>query len=171
MPRLDWARHPRPSLRFEALESRRPMASLLVTNVLDNGPGSLRQAILDANADSGPSTIGFAIPGPGFHKIVVPGGLPTITSTVDVDARTQPGYAGSPLVAIDGADSTAGPSDVGLDFREGSTGSSVEGLAIARFYGYGIEVFDQGGITLRGNDIGYDPSGTTPMPGNHIGIA
>ena len=34
----------------------------IVTNTQDSGPGSLRQAILDANAHAGPDDIEFAIP-------------------------------------------------------------------------------------------------------------
>ena len=43
---------------------------LLVVNTLDSGPGSLRQAILDANATpnvGGPDVIRFSIPGAGAH--------------------------------------------------------------------------------------------------------
>ena len=36
-----------------------------VTTANDSGPGSLRQAIIDANAIPGPNTITFAIPGSG----------------------------------------------------------------------------------------------------------
>src|SRR5262249_39269724 len=41
----------------------------VVTNTNDSGPGSLRQAILNANAASAPSAIAFAIPGAGTHTI------------------------------------------------------------------------------------------------------
>jgi hypothetical protein len=40
-----------------------------VTNTNDTGAGSLRQAILDANAAAGADTIVFAIPGSGVHTI------------------------------------------------------------------------------------------------------
>jgi hypothetical protein len=56
----------RPSKRranvIEALESRQLLASFVVTNILDSVTGSLRQAILSADAVSGPSTKGR---GPG----------------------------------------------------------------------------------------------------------
>jgi hypothetical protein len=44
-------------------------ASFTVTNINDSGSGSLRQAILDANATSGADTIDFNIPGvgPPYH--------------------------------------------------------------------------------------------------------
>jgi hypothetical protein len=40
-------------------------ATFTVTNTFDSGAGSLRQAILDANATFGNDDIAFAIPGPG----------------------------------------------------------------------------------------------------------
>ncbi len=40
-----------------------------VTNTDDSGPGSLRQAILDANANPGADLITFNIPGAGPHTI------------------------------------------------------------------------------------------------------
>lgn len=47
-------------------------ATFTVTDADDSGPGSLRQAILDANTTvngSGPDVIVFAIPGAGPHTI------------------------------------------------------------------------------------------------------
>jgi hypothetical protein len=48
--------------QFEALEPRLPLATLMVTNTNDTGAGSLRQAILDANAAGGADVIAFDIP-------------------------------------------------------------------------------------------------------------
>ena len=51
------ARHLRPLFRLrprlEAMEDRTLLSTFLVTNTADSGPGSLRQAILDSNADTG----------------------------------------------------------------------------------------------------------------------
>ena len=44
-------------------------ATFTVTNTSDSGAGSLRQAILDANANPGLDTIAFDIPGAGVHTI------------------------------------------------------------------------------------------------------
>src|SRR5262245_25610469 len=41
-----------------------------VTNTNDSGGGSLRQAILDANANAGPDVIDFNIPGGGPYVIL-----------------------------------------------------------------------------------------------------
>ena len=83
-----------------------PPNSFVVTNTLDSGPGSLRQAILDANATpnvGGPDLIRFAIPGSGAHTIQPLSPLPTITDPVVLDATTQPGYAGKPVIELDGS--------------------------------------------------------------------
>ena len=67
-------------------------ATLTVINANDNGAGSLRQAILDANLDSGLDTIVFQIPGGGVHTIAVLSALPTIAFPVVIDGTSQPGY-------------------------------------------------------------------------------
>ena len=67
-----------------------PLA-LLVTNTSDADAGSLRAAILAANANSGVTdTIGFAIPGPGPHSIALRTQLPVIDDPVIIDGTTQP---------------------------------------------------------------------------------
>lgn len=53
-------RRPRPSLQLELLEDRSVPAVFTVANTLDSGLGSLRQAILDANANPGDDVITFA---------------------------------------------------------------------------------------------------------------
>jgi hypothetical protein len=103
-------------LGFEALESRRLLATFQVTNTGDNlgvnpapnaGTGTLRQAIVDANADPSPGTdnIVFAIPAstapdlnvpvPGFDPstqdwtISLAGALPVITRAVSIDGYSE----------------------------------------------------------------------------------
>ena len=66
----------------------------VVDTTADSGPGSLRQAILDADAvTGGGNTIDFAIPGSGVQTIVPLSPLPAITTSVLIDGTTQPGYA------------------------------------------------------------------------------
>ena len=50
----------RPRLVFEALEDRTLLSLFMVTNLDDAGAGSLRDAILDANANAGADVIDFA---------------------------------------------------------------------------------------------------------------
>ena len=75
-----------------------------VTSTNDGGPGTLRQAILDANAlGAGPHTIAFNIApgGPQLIRPVTP--LPVLTAARTLlDATSQPGYAGVPIIEISG---------------------------------------------------------------------
>ena len=137
-------------------------------NTNDSGPGSLRQAILNANANAGPSgtdEITFDIPGPVPRTIHLLSPLPTITDLVTIDGTTQPGFAGTPIVELDG--SQAGPAADGLTLD--AAFATVKGLVINRFSGDGIHVIRQestnGFDTIEGNFIGTDVSGTT-APGN-----
>src|SRR5205807_1501123 len=68
-----------------------------VTNTNDSGPGSLRQTILDTNANPGLDTISFCIIGAGVHTISPTSALPTITDTVVIDGYTQPGASPNTL--------------------------------------------------------------------------
>jgi uncharacterized repeat protein (TIGR01451 family) len=143
-----------------------PLATFAVTNTSDDGPGSLRQAILDANANAGLDTINFSI-GTGLQTINVGSttsvALPAITSPVIIDGTTQPGYAGSPLIELNGT--SAGSSQNGLFITAGS--STIKGLAINRFDGLGIRL-ESGENVIEGNYIGTDVSGTVDL-GNRLG--
>ena len=70
----------------EWLEGRLLLIS--VTTTADDGPGSLRQLILDANARPGPDMISFAIPGaPGtVHTIRPLSPLPPLADATHLDA-------------------------------------------------------------------------------------
>ena len=63
----------------------------VVTNTNDAGAGSLRQAMIDANAASGKDGISFAIPGDGPHTIQPASPLPFITDPLVIDGYTQRG--------------------------------------------------------------------------------
>ena len=79
-----------------------------VINTDDSGAGSLRQAILDANALAGTDQINFNISGAGPFTITPLTALPTITDAVIVDGTTQPGYAGTPLIELIGTSAGVG---------------------------------------------------------------
>ena len=88
--------------RFAFLGFQQPAAAtttFTVTNINDAGTGSLRQAILEANANAGPDVINFSI-GFGPQRIVLTSLLPTITDPLTIDGTTQPGFAGAPLIEI-----------------------------------------------------------------------
>src|SRR5579884_577327 len=151
----------------EALEGRRLLTVFAVTNTNDSDSGSLRQAILDANANPGSDTIQFQIPGTGVHTIVPGSALPPITDPVVFDVTQEPGYAGKPLIELDGA--VAGTTGVnGLVISAGN--STVSGLIINRFSGEGLVLNTAGGDVVKGNYVGTDPSGEA-APGNADGVA
>ncbi len=150
-------------------------AVFTVTNTNDSGAGSLRQAILSANATPGADTIRFTIAGSGVHTIAPASALPTITGPVTINGATQAGYANaSPLIEISGASAPEGTN--GLDIAAG--GSTVRALAINRFRstlfsgegGIGILLGGGGGNTIIGCAIGTNPGGSAAL-GNAIGVA
>jgi hypothetical protein len=138
----------------------------VVTNTNDQGGGSLRQALLDANANAGADTISFNIPQPGVQTISPTSPLPEITDPVVINAATQPGYAGTPLIELDG--SQVGLSASGLKITCGS--SVVRGLAINRFAESGILLQTGGNNRIEGNFIGLDPMGTIARANKGGGI-
>ena len=101
----------------------------VVANTYDSGRGSLRQAILDVDATPGLDKITFDIPGTGVHTIAVLSALPTITTSVTIDGWSQPGFAGTPLIELDGA--SAGNA-TGLDIDQ-APDTTIRGLVINRF--------------------------------------
>jgi Tol biopolymer transport system component len=131
-----------------------PPTALVVTTEADDAdtppPGSLRRAILDANESLGADTITFAIPGDGVRQIDLVSPLPTITDSVTIDATTQPGWIGPPLVRVDGFGAGSGG---GLELA--ADGSTVRGLMLTNMPNMAINVLSDGN-TIAGNYIGTD---------------
>mgnify|MGYP001225631197 CR=1 FL=1 len=126
--------------------------NIIVTNTNDSGTGSLRAAIEAANAAPGTQIIGFNIPGPGPHTIVVTSSLlPPITGTSVVDGTTQPGYAGSPVIDI--------TSPIGRCFELAGEASVIRGLSISSCT-EGIRLGGTGRHKVLGNHIGTNTQGT-----------
>jgi len=140
-------------------------ATFTVTNTNDSGAGSLRQAILNANAAPGADTVRFAIPGGGVKTVSPTSELPAVTDAVVIDGYTQPGSSpntkdiGSsdavPLVELSGASAPANSAGLRID----ASGSAVRGLVINRWDDQGVDVGGSGN-TVSGNFEGTDASGT-----------
>ncbi len=149
-------------------------ATFTVTTTADSGPGSLRQAILDANAAPGADTIDFAVAG----TITPTSALPSITDTVTIDGYTAPGAMANtnpldqPIIAVVTVELDGnGGAGSGLSFSTGSSGSTVRGLAIHSFASVGIGFFGtSSGNTVEGNFIGTDASGTVAAGNGNDGI-
>src|SRR5438094_3912501 len=76
---------------IEILESRIALSTFIVLNTSDSGTGSLRKAVLDANAHAGADTIVFKLPAavaPAVNTILLTGGEMAITDKLTI---TGPG--------------------------------------------------------------------------------
>jgi VCBS repeat-containing protein len=145
------------------------IAALLANKGAD-GKISLREAITAANATvngpGGADVIAFNIAGGGVQTITLgTTALPGITDAIVIDGWTQPGYAGTPLIAINGIN--APNSADGLSITAG--GSTVRGLVIEDFGHYGIYMSTGGGNLIEGNYIGTNAAGTSAAA-NRFGI-
>ena len=168
-----------------ALEEADPgQNAFLVTTTADSGPGSLRQAITNANNTlngvGGPDIIAFAIRALVPQKIQLSSPLPDIGEPVFIDGTTQAGYnftAGRPFVEVSG--SALAASSIGFNFV-GPGGSTIRGLSIT---GFGTPAtpdttaairIASPGVTVHANWIGISPIADAPatetVVGNQTGI-
>jgi titin len=99
--------------------------------------------------------------------------LPFITNAVTINGWTQPGFAGSPLVELNGSQAGAA-SGMEIDSTSDTMSVTVCGLDINSFSGNGLLLYNR--YTNSGNDvvegcyIGTDVSGTARMPNGLDGI-
>jgi hypothetical protein len=94
--------------------------------------------------------------------------LPAVTDPLTLDASTQPGYAGAPLVELTGSRLPSGNSTTGLTVTAGA--STVRGFVINRFGGNGVSLLSKGGNTLAGNYVGTDAAGAAAAPNGGQGV-
>lgn len=144
--------------------------SALLATPGDDGVIGLREAITAANNTLGADVVQFDIPASdagctaGVCTIQPTGaGLPFVSDALTLDATTQPGYAGQPLIQLDGSlvdtnvnafDITAGPTAVrGFVFNRFATNCDVTVFGAAA------------GVTIESNVFGLDASGTAALGG------
>ena len=139
-------------------------ATFTVTHTGDSGAGSLRWAIDQANAAADADTIAFNLPGSGVRTLVPASALPALSTSITLDATTQPGYVGTPLVELAGA--SAGAGAIGLHLSGGT--STVRGLRVNRFDGAGLRLTGGTGHRVESCVIGLDAAGNAA--GNASGI-
>lgn len=141
--------------KIEPLEARIALATFVVSNNLDSGPGSLRQAILEANALDGLDHIRIGV----AHNLVISPitPLPEITDPIYIFSATA---ADDPTL-IDGSnisgDSGSGLTLLGPD----SSGSTIRGLAIYGFADAGVEIVNSSANVIEGCYLGVDDGGRT----------
>ncbi len=160
--------------RAERVEERILLATFTVTNTNNSGPGSLRDTISVANGTPGLNTINFNFDTTTPYVISVQTPLPAITNPVVLNGRSQPGYAGTPIIEINGGGMVGDGWD-GLLLATGSDGSTIQGLDIASFPdssftdGAGIHLQSNGNL-VQSNYLGTDPTGKAAGPGNYFGV-
>jgi parallel beta-helix repeat protein len=130
-------------------------ATYTVTTVADAGPGSLRQAIIDANANPGADQIHFNLAGPAPYTIAPASALPGVTDPVVIDGSTQVGWVGTPIIELNGANA-----GVVSGIRLFTTQCTIRSLVINRFGLDGILIDEGGSHLIVGNYIGTDVTGT-----------
>ena len=132
------------------------MTMFVVTSAADSGAGSLRQAIIDANAAGGSNSITFSLPAGSTTIPVVPlasgggGPLPAITSNLTVDG------AGVPGLTIDGQSASR------VFFVEAGT-VTIENLTIANAHATGGAGANGGGGGLGAGAAIFVNAGATTV--------
>jgi hypothetical protein len=153
-----------------------------VTHTGDAGPGSLRQALTDANDHAGDDLIVFNIPMTdenfddlaGVWTLRPLSALPSVLDdSTSIDGASQALFIGSdtnpagPEIELDG--SQAGEAD-GLEVLSGY--NTIRDLVINNFQKFGIEIPHLAAIhnTVKGCYIGTDPTGTMDLGNGLAGI-
>ncbi|MGG9963428.1 T9SS type A sorting domain-containing protein [Ferruginibacter sp. SUN106] len=162
-----------------------------VTNTGDNGgtnpaanagTGTLRQAIIDANANPGADNINFNIAGAGVQTITLSALLPLITGPTTINGYSQTGAlqgsigSRTILIGINGNATITASGGRGVDglfrFTSTASNSSLSGLAIYHT-GSSVEAVmiepGNSNIQVWGNYIGVLPSGVSPAASNFNG--
>lgn len=151
------------ALSFLLSASMAAAATFTVTSTADNGAGTLRAAINDANANPGLDTIDFNPSGSSPWQIFLSSPLPPVVEAVEIDAATAPGYSGDPLVQISGNSLSNSP---GLHIATSNT--TVRGLSLINFPGPAIYIEGGAEHFIEENWIGITASGQSA--GNAAGI-
>lgn len=138
-------------------------AVFTVTNTNDSGPGSLRQAMLDANAAVDDDVIEFDIQPGGQQTIQLITSLPDIVSPVMIDGWSQMGE-GQVAIELQGSDQI----NYGL-FVQGVK-ITVRGLAINGFKFGGLYLSGADNSAIYGNYVGLELDGETPDGNGYNGI-
>src|SRR5262245_61144008 len=163
-PRRSTMRSLRPAVGFVLLAAAPSFATTYtVTTTADSGAGSLRQAILDANANPGADTIEFNIVGSGVQTITPVTALPVISSPVTIDGYTQPGASPNTLPVGQGLD-TVLMIELAGGLAVSASDTTIRGLNIHN----GGVVFNNGAFSnnkLEGSFLGTNVAGTQRIDG------
>jgi len=172
---------------FQLLEDRRMLATFTVTNTAPSGPGSLPQAVLDANSVAGADTINFdasVFTGGDASLIRLTNGELNITESLTISAPSSLGVTITGDANGDDITTTGNITDVSasfggtagaaddllddnsrvLNFTASSGDLALEGLTITGGRSTG-DIFSGGGINARGSLTLIDST----VSGNSVG--
>ena len=153
---------------FQATSTPQPGPTFTVNTAADVAGScaiercTLRAAIQAANAYGDSAAIHFAIPTPS-PTIQPTTPLPAVTNAVTIDATTELGALGPPIV-LDGSLTEGDGLVITAD------NATVRGFVIEHFGGIGIHVLGGTGDTITGNFVGLGPSGLTAAGNGGDGI-
>jgi len=166
----------------------------VVSNNNDTGQGSLRQFLANANEII---ASGLAISGGvanldnaifmisngtaaaglrstlnyfsgGVTTINLTSAYPTVIGCV-IDARNQPGWAGTPLVVVNGSGAGASTDGFRLNGQNTIGGVTLAGFTIQNFTRNGVSAWGNGN-TIKANRIGLNAAGTAAAANGDAGI-
>jgi CSLREA domain-containing protein len=138
----------------------------LLDGVCATGGGvcTLRAAIEEANNTGILDNIHFSIGGGGVQTIGVGASL-FATRPVNIDGTTQPGFAGTPLIVLNGC-ASATVFDIN---GASSSGSTIRSLVIHGCNGAAIRLVGSSNNVVAGNYVGTNQAGTAAVA-NAVGV-
>jgi hypothetical protein len=140
-----------------------PPTKTSVTSTSDAGVGTLRAAIQFANATPGTQEIIFNLPGSGAHTISLASALPDIADELIISGQSQIGYAGKPVIFLDGNGGA-------FHALRAIAPTQIGGLAFGNFRGdAALTLAGSGGHVVGNNYFGTDATGTF-LRSNSVGI-
>jgi len=153
-----------------------PQNNFIVTTTVESGPGSLRQAMMDANVYPGACTVVFNIPTSeashenDYHwwSIKPTSPLPDLTGNIEVRGSSQPTNEiynpYGPVIEIDGSLSSGNGININGD------SNTVEGLVVNRFSSNGIRIAGDNHNVIVGCYIGTNVTGEVDLGNSVHGI-
>jgi trimeric autotransporter adhesin len=151
-----------------------------VVNTNDSGPGSLRQALIDANLTAASDKVLFAFQGAGPHVIAPNTPLPAIVNGLTIDGYSQSGASVNTqetrfnaVLKIQLSGALAPSGSTGLRIQTTGAAVVIRGLSITGFggsNGRAIEALSAGAVSLQGCAIGVTTVSPAIAAPNQTGI-
>jgi len=106
----------------------------------------------------------------GIATIAPGSALPPISTSMVIDARAQPGWAGTPILELDGSGAGAGIDGFVVSASTTTSSTTLAGWVINRFTGHGVSISGGNGVKVVGNHVGTNAAGTAAAANAGSGI-